>query len=50
MNNQYQQLIEVVVRRILKKHNVSPANDLSEEDKEKMRSTALGLQQQVEDF
>ncbi|MGN7283922.1 hypothetical protein ACTHP3_03120 [Shouchella rhizosphaerae] len=50
MQNQYQQLMEVLVRQVLKKHNVSPANGLSEEEKEKIRNTALGLQQQVEEL
>ncbi|GIN11486.1 hypothetical protein J26TS2_13530 [Shouchella clausii] len=50
MHNQYQQLMEVLVRQILKKHNVSPAKNLSDEEKEKIRNTALGLQQQVEEF
>lgn len=50
MQNQYQQLMEVLVRQILKKHNVSPAKNLSDEEKEKIRNTALGLQQQVEEF
>lgn len=41
MQNQYQQLIEVLVRQVLKKHNVSPTKDLSEEEKEKFVALLL---------
>ncbi|WP_059103221.1 hypothetical protein [Shouchella shacheensis] len=50
MNNAHQQLIEVVVRRILQKHNVSKPNDLSDADKESIRNAVTSLQSDVEGF
>ncbi|TSB47109.1 hypothetical protein [Alkalicoccobacillus porphyridii] len=49
MKNQ-QDLIEVVVGKILDKHNVSMATDLSSRDKLKVKSTVLDIQTEVDKF
>ncbi|KYG34953.1 hypothetical protein [Alkalihalobacillus trypoxylicola] len=49
MKNQ-QKLVEVAVGRILDKHNVRSSNDLSLNDQAKVKSTVLGIQDEVNKF
>lgn len=49
MNN-HQHLVEVVVGRILDKYNVSPSQDLSFNDKSKVKNTVIDIQEEVDKF
>lgn len=48
MNQQH--LVEVLVGKVLEKHNVSSANDLSTTDKFKLKNTILNIQEEVNKF
>ncbi|MFC0558129.1 hypothetical protein [Halalkalibacter alkalisediminis] len=50
MGNYQQDLMDIMVKKVLSKHNVTPVSDLSEEDKEKVKKVVGEIQSEVESF
>jgi predicted small metal-binding protein len=50
MGNYQQELMDIMVKQILSKHQVKPASDLSNDDKEKVKNVVGKLQAEVEKF
>ncbi|GAE33485.1 hypothetical protein [Halalkalibacter akibai] len=50
MSNYQQDLMDIMVKKILSKHKVNPASDLTDDDKEKVKKVVGELQSEVERF
>jgi hypothetical protein len=50
MENYQQQLMDLMVKKVLSKHKVKPVKDLSKEDKEKVKKVVEEIQVEVEKF
>ncbi|WP_227935009.1 hypothetical protein [Alkalihalobacillus deserti] len=50
MGNYQQDLMDIMVKKVLGKHKVTPVSDLSEEDKEKVKKVVGEIQSEVESF
>ncbi|GAE24794.1 hypothetical protein JCM9140_746 [Halalkalibacter wakoensis JCM 9140] len=50
MENYQQDLMNIMVKKVLSKHNAKPATDLSDEEKEKVKKVVGEIQAEVEKF
>jgi hypothetical protein len=50
MSNYQQELMDIMVKKVLSKHNVKPVSDLSDEEKEKVKKVVGEIQSEVEKF
>ncbi|KHF41807.1 hypothetical protein [Halalkalibacter okhensis] len=50
MSNYQQELMDIMVKKVLSKHNVKPVSELSNEEKEKVKKVVGEIQSEVEKF
>ena len=50
MGNYQQDLMDIMVKKVLSKHKVTSVSDMSEEDKEKVKRVVGEIQAEVENF